>query len=207
MDADDAEVQALLERARHGESAAFEQLFRTCQEPLRQAIALRLDRRVAARVDVLDVLQDTYLEASRRLEVYLREPAMPFLLWLRWIAREQVIACHRRHLQAERRAAHLEIGGLPVDSSAQFVCGLMGKGPSPSQAARAGELAELLRQALARLDDDERDLILWRHFEHLRNREIAQLLGVTEAAANKRYIRAMERLRGFLHQLGISGAE
>ena len=85
---------------------------------------------------------------------------------------------------------------------------MLGREPSPSQAARAGELAELLRRALAMLDDDERDLILRRHFEQLRTaREVAQLLGVAEAAANKRYIRAMERLRGLLHQIGVTGNE
>jgi RNA polymerase sigma-70 factor (ECF subfamily) len=207
VDLDRSDIRELLDRARQGEKAAFDQLFQQFHEPIRQTIALRLDRRLTSRIDPLDVLQDTYLEAARRLEAYLQQPSMPFELWLRWLAREQILVCHRRHLQAERRAATLEVGGLPLDSSAAFVRGLLGKEPSPSQVARAGELAELLRRSLARLDDDERDLILWRHFEHLRNREVAQLLGITEAAANKRYIRALERLRGFLHDLGVSGAE
>ena len=81
----------------------------------------------------------------------------------------------------------------------------MGKGPSPSQAVAAAEAAEKLRLALGQLDDDERDLILWRHFERLTNREIAQLLGISEAAAGKRYVRALERLRGLLLGLGLSG--
>ena len=60
--------------------------------------------------------------------------------------------------------------------------------------------------ALQQLDDDERELLLGRHFEQLSNRELAQLLGLSEAAANKRYIRALQRLRGILQNLGISGA-
>jgi RNA polymerase sigma-70 factor (ECF subfamily) len=54
------------------------------------------------------------------------------------------------------------------------------------------------------LNADDRDLILWRHFEQLSARDMAQLLNITEAAANKRYIRTVERLRKILQDLGIS---
>ena len=93
---------------------------------------------------------------------------------------------------------------MPVDSSAEFVSGLIGRLPSPSQELANAELAERLRLALERLDADERDLILWRHFEQLSARDMALLLNITEAAANKRYIRAVERLRKFLQDLGVS---
>jgi RNA polymerase sigma-70 factor (ECF subfamily) len=131
---------------------------------------------------------------------------MPFGLWLRWLARERVLALHRQHLFADKRAVGREVQPLPVDSSAQFAAGLLGPGPSPSRAAAAVELAERLRTALQQLDDDERELLVGRHFEGLSNRELAQLLGISEAAANKRYIRALERLRGVLLNLGVSSA-
>jgi RNA polymerase sigma-70 factor (ECF subfamily) len=198
------DTQELLARARGGEQAALEALFARHRERLRYGIALRLDRRLAARVDVSDVLQETYLEAARRLPQYLAEPGMPFPLWLRWLARERVQVLHRRHLGADRRAVGHEAGPLPADSSAQLVGGLVGAGPTPSQAVAAVEAAEHLRLALQRLSETERDVLLWRHFEQLSNREIAQLLGIGEAAANKRYIRALQRLRGLLAGLGLS---
>jgi RNA polymerase sigma-70 factor (ECF subfamily) len=61
-----------------------------------------------------------------------------------------------------------------------------------------------LRLALGQLDNDERDLILWRHFEQLCARNTPQLLEISEAAASKRYIRAVERLRTILAGLGVS---
>jgi RNA polymerase sigma-70 factor (ECF subfamily) len=198
-----AEVRDLLERAERGEPAAVAELFARHREQVRQAVALRLDRRLAARVDVSDVLQEMYLEAARRLPDYLRQRPLPFALWLHWLAREKVLGLHRQHLYADRRAVGREAAPLPADSSALLVRGLLGREPSPSQAAAA---AERLRLALGWLDDDERDLVLWRHFEHLTNREIAGLLGITEAAAPKRYVRALERLRGLLIGLGVSGA-
>jgi RNA polymerase sigma-70 factor (ECF subfamily) len=87
------ETQRLLERAQEGDQAAFEALFQRHRSKLRRAIALRMDRRVAARVDASDVLQDTYLEAFKRLPKYLQQQGMPFYLWLCWIAREKVLAC------------------------------------------------------------------------------------------------------------------
>jgi RNA polymerase sigma-70 factor (ECF subfamily) len=201
------EIADLLRRARQGEQAAFDELFARHRQAVRRGIALRLDRRLAARVDVSDVEQETYLEAARRLPAYLERPDMPFHLWLHWLAREQVLTAHRRHLAADRRSVGREAPPLPVDSSASFVCALVGKGPSPSQAAAATEMAERLRLALGQLDEDERSILLWRHFEQLTNREIAQILHISPAAANKRYVRALERLRGLLLNLGVSGMD
>jgi RNA polymerase sigma-70 factor, ECF subfamily len=201
------ETQSLLDRAKNGDQTAFEALFRRHRVRLLQAIALRMDRRVAARVDASDVLQETYLEAFRRLPRYLQQKPMPFYLWLCWIAREKVLALHRRHLGADKRAVTHEAPLLPADSSATFVSAVIaGREPSPSQALANAELAERLRLALGQLDDDERDLILWRHFERLSARDTAQLLEISEAAASKRYIRAVERLRAILVGLGVSGA-
>ena len=167
---------------------------------------MRIDRRLAARVDASDVVQETYMEAFQRLPKYLRQEEMPFYLWLHWIAREKVLALHRRHLGAEKRAVTHEVPLLPVDSSATFVSAVIaGHEPSPSQALAKNELAERLRLALGQLDDEERDLILWRHFEQLSARDMAQLLGISEAAAGKRYLRAVERLRTILVGLGVSG--
>jgi RNA polymerase sigma-70 factor, ECF subfamily len=208
MCGDPDETQGLLERANKGEEAAFEALFRRYQARLLRAIALRMDRRVAARVDASDVLQESYLEAFQRLPRYLQQKPMPFYLWLCWIAREKVLALHRRHLGAEKRAVTHEAPLLPADSSATFVSAVIaGREPSPSQALARAELAERLRLALGELDDDERDLILWRHFEQLSARETAQLLEISEAAASKRYIRAVERLRAILVGFGVSRPE
>jgi RNA polymerase sigma-70 factor, ECF subfamily len=194
----------LIERTRNGDTSAFEELFNRHRGRLHRAIAMRMDRRVTARVDASDILQETYMEAFRRLPRYLEQEGMPFYFWLYWIAREKVIGLHRRHLGAGKRTVQHEVPLLPVDSSAQFVSGLIGRLPSPSQELAKTELAEQLRLALGRLDDSDRDLILWRHFEQLSAREMALLLDITEAAANKRYIRAVEKLRKLLIDLSVS---
>ncbi|MBI3860508.1 MAG: sigma-70 family RNA polymerase sigma factor [Planctomycetia bacterium] len=202
MDSERPEIHELLQKAGAGDGGAVDALFARHRDQLHRAVALRLDGRVAARCDASDVVQQTLMEASRRLPQYLQRRDIPFALWLRGLACEKVIQLHRRHLGTDKRAAGREQLALPADSSAQFVRGMLARDPSPSQTLMAVELAERLRLALAQLDDDERDLILWRHFEQLSNREAAALLGVTAAAASKRYVRALERLRGVLINSG-----
>lgn len=201
------DIRDLLDRARGGDPGAIEALFAHHREPLRQAVALRLDGRLAARCDPSDVVQQTLLEAVRRLPLYLERQQIPFPLWLRGLAREKLIDLHRRQVVAGKRAAGRELPPLPVDSSAAFVRGMLGREPSPSHVLLAAELAEQLRSAIEELDDDERDLILWRHFEQLSNGEVATLLEINEAAASKRYVRALERLRGLLKGLGVSDSQ
>src|SRR5207249_7889106 len=79
-------TQELLDQVRRGEAGAVDRLLAQHREPVRRMIGLRLDPAIAARVDASDVVQDVLLEASRRLNDYLRDPAMPFHLWLRHIA-------------------------------------------------------------------------------------------------------------------------
>src|SRR5260221_556784 len=102
------ETQQLLTDAQHGKPEAVEQLFARYRERLRRRIGLRLDPALAARVDASDVVQDVLLEASRRLQEYLRDPSMPFHLWLRLIADDHVVDAWRRHRQAQRRSLDRE---------------------------------------------------------------------------------------------------
>jgi RNA polymerase sigma-70 factor (ECF subfamily) len=60
-------------------------------------IGLRLDQAVGRRVDASDRVQDLLPEASRRLPDCIRNPALPFHLWLRQIARDHLVDAHRRH--------------------------------------------------------------------------------------------------------------
>ena len=105
------------------------------------------------------------------------------------LLRERLTALRRRHLGAACRAAEREVP-LPAESSALLAGQLLG-GPTPSDHLRREELAARVRAAVARLDDDDRAVLLLRHFEGLSNRQAAELLGVEPAAASKRYGRAL----------------
>jgi len=66
------DTDELLNRTAHGDRAAHDQLLARHQQRLRQAVAYRLDRRLAARVDPSDVVQEALAEASRRLAEFAR---------------------------------------------------------------------------------------------------------------------------------------
>lgn len=197
-----SDTQELLARARRGNAAAVEQLLGSQREAVRRMIDLRLDRAIIQRVDASDVVQEVLLEASRRLGDYLHDPAMPFHLWLRHIARDHIIDAHRRHRQTQKRGVDREKRLAPanwpdrssLDLAAQFVDQEL----TPASAAIRQELERRLHAAIGELDDDDREVILMRHFEQLSNQEVAADLGLTEAAASMRYLRAIRRLRALL---------
>ena len=98
MSLPEEETEDLLRRAAAGEGAAREQLLARHRDRLRHVVAMRLDRRLAPRVDPSDVVQETLAEAARRLTDYLRQRPLPFYPWLRQIAWDRLIELHRQHI-------------------------------------------------------------------------------------------------------------
>jgi RNA polymerase sigma-70 factor (ECF subfamily) len=165
-------------------------------------VRLRLDRRMAGRIDTSDVLQDAYLDVARRFPEYAASPTVPFFLWLRALTGQRLIDLHRRHLGAEMRDAGQEVsiyrGTLPAASSASLAQQLLAGLTSPTQAAIREEMRLRLQEALNSMDPIDREVLVLRHFEDLSNVETAEILGIEPPAASKRYIRALRRLKAIL---------
>ena len=199
---DPAETQAMLEEARAEDTSAIDRLLACHREPLRRMIAVRLDRSLGRREDASDVVQSVLLEASRRLGDYLRNPVLPFGLWLRQIASDRMIDVHRRHRVAGRRSIDRErpiaAGEFLDRSSLDLAAQLRDQGLTPAAEAIRHELFERFQTALEELGEDDREIVLLRHFEHLTNSEAAHAIGVSEPAAGMRYLRALRRLRVIL---------
>src|SRR5262245_60698467 len=110
----------LLARAARGDEAALATLFERHRRRLRQMVRLRLDARLAGRIDPEDVLQDAYLDVVRQLPFF-DEATMPFFLWLRLVTGQRLMRIHRQHLGAAMRDAGREVtlyrSGLPQASS------------------------------------------------------------------------------------------
>jgi len=201
MPGDSPTTRQLLDRVQQGEPAAVEQLLDQHRAPLRRMIDLRLDPVLGRRVDASDIVQDVLLEASRRLADYLKNPAMPFHLWLRHLAKDQIIDMHRKHRLAQRRSLDREQSLRPAlggDSSVDLAAQFIDQELTPASAALRAEMQRRLEQAVGALEEDDREVILMRHFEQLSNQDVAAALGLTEAAASMRYLRAVRRLRAAL---------
>ncbi len=192
----------LIERLRAGDKRALVELFQHHRDRLRRMVQLRMDWRLQSRLDASDVLQEAFLDVASRLDDYLREPKLPPFLWLRMCVGEELINIHRRHLGTKRRDAGREISlqrrAGPEASSAALASMLLGENTSPTQAAVRAERLMAVQEALAALEPIDREIVALRHFEQLSRAETAQVLGIREEAAAKRYIRAIQRLKARL---------
>ena len=168
-------------------------------------VELRIDARLRARIDASDVLQEAFLDVSHDLDAYLADPKLPPLLWLRLHVGRRLTTLLRQHLGTLMRDAGREIsiyhGALPEASSAALASMLLGRHTSPTQAAQRAERMLRVQEALNSLDPIDREVLALRHFEQLSRLEVARELGISEAAASKRYIRALGRLKVLLVEL------
>lgn len=206
---DPRDTQQLLASARAGDGTAADALWDRHRAALHRLIAMRLDRKLQARVDVSDVVQESLVEANRRLAEFLRQAPMPFHLWLRQIAQDRLIDAHRRHHVAARRSVDREQPLATPSFADQSALDLAGqlydhRELTPAAAMLRREFDQRFRQALTKLDDADHEIIEMRHLEQLSNGEAAQALSLSEAAAGMRYLRAVRRLRSLLEEVPSS---
>lgn len=189
-----------LEMLKSGDADAIAEVFSRHRDKLQRMVRFRLDRRLYGRVDTADVLQDVWLETSRRIEDYTSNPAVPFFVWVRQLAYQIIIDLHRRHLGAQKRniSQEVSIAKSNCDTSVSIAAQLAGNLTSPSNVAMRGERLARLREALDGMDEVDREVLALRHFEELGNNEVAEILGIQKTAASNRYVRALKRLRQVL---------
>src|SRR5438876_6326279 len=205
MTEDSGEMLDRLQRAAAGDEQAFQKLFSQHRDRLKRMVHLRLSRRLQGRIDDSDVLQEAYMDVSRKLPEYVARPALPFYLWLRHMTGLKLAEVHRRHLGAQMRDADREVtlhrGGLPQADSVSLAAQLLGKLTTPSQAAIKAETRLRVQEVLNSMDPIDREVLALKHFEQLSTSEIAEVLGLSKAGAGSRYLRAIKRLREILEQM------
>jgi RNA polymerase sigma-70 factor (ECF subfamily) len=195
----------LLARTANGDRAALDQLIIRHRAQLRKMVAYHLDRRMRARVDPSDVVQEVLAEASRKLPDYLRRRPLPFYPWLRQMAEARLFELKRRHLRTQKRAVHREEPGilaLPEESAAELASRLVTSATSPSQRLLREEARQRVQTALEQLSPRDCQVLELRHLEQLSVAETAAVLGINEGAVKTRHVRALQRLRKLLDDLG-----
>jgi RNA polymerase sigma-70 factor, ECF subfamily len=209
------DAASLLERAASGDLAAWGALLEQHQQRLVGAVAFRLDPRLRGRIDAADVIQDAMIAATDRRADFFGQSEQPLFLWLRWIVGNALLDVHRHHFGAQKRDARREVssgrwaaGGAADDQTrAALVAQLTAGATGPATAAGRAEAKARVSDAVARMPPADREVLALRHFEQLTNGEAAQVLGIQERAAAKRYVRALERLRETLADMpgGLAG--
>lgn len=192
------------------DKAKLAELFDQNRDRLKRIVSSSMDRRVQARMDASDVLQETFIEAFGRVHEYLATPNVSLFVWLRFLAKQRLAMMHRQHLGAQARDVRRDV---PLPSAAnglaavsELAAHLAASLTTASAALSRKELGLNVHLALDKLDDKSREILMLRHFEQLSNCESAEVLNISATAACNRYIRALERLKRTLNSLGGSDA-
>jgi RNA polymerase sigma-70 factor (ECF subfamily) len=157
-----------------------------------------------AKLGPSDLVQDTFLEAQRHIDAFRGRTEAELRAWLRKILECRLANARRTYLATEKRAAVREVTLETLlasrDATAEF---LASSSLSPSSHAVRKGWAQLPAEALARLPDNYRNVVTWRHQEQLAWDEIGQRLGCSADAARKVWSRAIHHLRRDLARHGF----
>jgi RNA polymerase sigma-70 factor, ECF subfamily len=149
-----------------------------------------------AKLGASDLVQDTFLEAQRHLDVFRGQTKGELRAWLRRILECRLANIRRSYLATEKRAATREVtlDQLTLESGVRLDA-LECRSPSPSNHALKTEWVEAVEEALERIPEHYRQAVTWRHQEQLSWEEIGLRMSCTADAARKVWTRAIQQLR------------
>lgn len=168
---------------------------------LKRLIQARWDQRLSRRIDPSDVIQETWIAATAKLDDYIRYRPIRFYPWLRAIAVQRLIDLHRKHLRGSGKSVLREVAfNHTVSSMGLHLLGqaIADQGIAPEEQVSAKEQAELLQAALEQLSDRDREVIVLRHMEGLSVADVADVLGIAEGTVKSRHFRSLTRLHALL---------
>jgi RNA polymerase sigma-70 factor (ECF subfamily) len=196
----DPDPERLLHLARSGDGPTLGRLLELYRPYLVILARVQIGRRLQGKVDASDVVQETFLGAARDFRQFRGTTEQELLGWLRQVL-ASVLANLVRHYQGtQRRDVRLE-RQLTVEleqSSHALDRNLVAAQSSPSRQAIRREQSVLLAEALGRLPQVWRELLILRHLEGLSFPEVARRLGRTVDSVKKQWPRALASLRRLL---------
>ena len=187
----------LLNEAQAGSTSQLGRLLELYRNYLRLLARIEIGRRLQAKLDASDLVQETLLEAHRNFTKFQGATESQFVHWLRQIMAANLANLLRRYFGTQGRDIRLERElAVYLDQSSQFMDrGLVDRETSPSQQAAGREQAVLLADALERLPQDYREVIILRHFEGLSFPEVSRRMDRSLDSVEKLWVRGLARLR------------
>ncbi len=202
-DSDSAVHDQLMKQARAGDIEAFAQLFDRYRNLVRMTLRSQISPELRAKLDASDLLQETFLTASRSMTEFEGHGPETFVRWLQVIAARRVADAYRRYFDFEKRDLRREV---PLDqllarsdrSAARLVEQLADSASGPVSVAHRHEQALRLADAMAALPDHYREVLQLRYLEERPLNEIAEQLGRTKGSTAMLVARAIEKLKQLL---------
>lgn len=196
-------MQDCLMNAKAGDAAARERLFAACRSYVGLLARSNVEKWMQAKVDASDIVQQTLLDAHRDFDRFAGKTEGEWLAWLRQILAHNTGDLIRHFGTAEKRAAKREVslGNAGPDDSAGLGWEPMALGATPSQIAVAHESELLVAEAIEKLPDDYREVIILRNIQRLPFDEVASRLNRSRPAAQMLWARAVQKLKEFLPEI------
>lgn len=187
----------LLKRAQSGDREALGFLLDRYRDYMELLARLRVSRRLQGKVDLQDLVQETFLKAHRSFSQFRGSSEAEWTAWLRQILATSAANQVRRYLGNKSRDPKLERELIDAidESSRCMERAVAAKQSTPSQRAVRREQAVLLADALALLPADQRETVILRHLEALSFPEVAERMGRTVDSVKKLWARGLARLR------------
>jgi RNA polymerase sigma-70 factor (ECF subfamily) len=200
MTSADPDPEQLLSLARSGQGQAVGQLLELYRNYLSLLARLEIGRRLQGKVDDSDLVQDTFLQAHRHFAQFRGTTEAELVSWLRQILADVVGKLVRRFYGTQRRDVRLERDlAAEIDQSSRALGeGLAARQSSPSQQAARREQSVLLADALQKLPESYREVIILVHLEGLSFPAVAQRMNRSVASVKNLWARAVARLRRLL---------
>jgi RNA polymerase sigma-70 factor (ECF subfamily) len=188
---------SLLELARAGDAAAAGPLLESYRPYLTLLARVQVGKKLQGKVDAADVVQETFLDAHRQLPLFRGGSEAEFTAWLRRILAGQIALMIRRYMGTQGRDVSVERSlQVELDGNSQAMnIDLFVPQSTPSQHASKREQAVLLAEALAKLPDEMREVLVLRHLEELTFLEVAKRMNRGESGVYKLWVRALAALR------------
>lgn len=163
---------------------------------------IRLDRKLRAKLDASDIVQQTMLEAHQAIATFRGEDQAAQAAWLRQILARNLANAVRDMTREKRDVTRERSIHAGLDESSSKLAGwLQAHQSSPSEHIQRQERALLLARALSNLPEQQREAVILRHFHECSLAEIADELSTTTAAVTGLLHRGLKNLRAAINKL------
>jgi RNA polymerase sigma-70 factor (ECF subfamily) len=194
------DYRALLHSARGGEPSGLGELLERYRNYLYVVARTQIDLHLAVRASPSDVVQETFLRATRQFQSFRGDSEGELLAWLRRILARSIVNAYAHHVRSKKRDVRrdrpIKLTSADFDESSQRIdSALAASCTSPSAAAMENEDYALVADRLAQLPKQYREVIILRNLEGLPFEDVAQRMGKTSVAVRQLWTRAIRRLK------------
>jgi RNA polymerase sigma-70 factor (ECF subfamily) len=199
-DSEGENFDELIGKARQGDAACRDELFRLCRSYLGLVARAHVESWLQVKVDASDLVQQTLLEAHRDFGRFRGGSRQEWLAWLRRILARNAADFVRHYGGAAKRQARREIrlGGSAESGSRRMVPEPVAQSATPSQEFLEMDNELRAAAALATLPADYQEVILLRNLQRLPFDEVARQMNRSRPAAQMLWLRALKKLRELL---------